>query len=389
VLLPVYFAALGTWAAYALIVVVLPFRFQQLGLNVVEYGAALAVYALGTLATEGLWGYLAFRMGSARVLGILAVVTAGSMLVLGFARSFLLLSVLLGIYGMLVVYSTPLIRWLGMTASGPGTASRGVGRLGVFFGLGLTAGYAAGPVVYSLGGFWLNLYVGTAVFAISTVPLLFVPWGSIGLPGSRAPAQRSLSALFERQFVLSVVLVVLFFMVYTLIMNFLQYYSIGLFHGTVDESGYVIGAARGVAVLSGVVVGSRVDRWGVHRAAPIGFLLLAVGALATWASSSYVEMTVATLLLATGAGWLTVTLLPMGLSRILPEHQGTAVGVFGSFEDLGLILGPLLLGVVYSALGPRDLFPVAAALAILGMSLALVARYSWVPRDFETDRPAN
>jgi MFS family permease len=376
VLLPVYLASLGTWTAYALIIVVLPFRFEELGLNVFEYGAVLAVYALGTLATEALWGHVAFRLGSVRVLGVLGALTAASMVALGFARSFLAFSIVLGLYGMIVVYSTPLIRWLGMTVSGPGKASRGLGRLGLFFGLGLGTGSAVGPLVYSVGGFWLNIFLGTAVFVASTVPLLLVPWTTVQLPRTRVFERSSLRAVMERRFFLAIVLVVLYFMVYTVVTNFLQYYSISLFHGTVDEAGYVIGAARGVATLTGLVVGSAVDRWGASRAAPLGFLLLLAGALGTWLSSSYVEMTVATLLLATGAGCLSVTLLPFSLSRILPADQGTAVGVFGSFEDLGLILGPLLLGVVYSTLGPRDLFPVAVGLSLVALLLAVATRAS-------------
>lgn len=370
----VYASTAGTWAAYALIVVVLPFRFQQLGLSVVEYGAALAIYALGTLATEGLWGYLAFRIGSARSLGALGAATAAAMLALGFARSFVEFSALLGLYGMLVVYSTPLIRWIGMTASGPGKASKGLGLLGLFFGVGLSAGTAAGPLLFSIGGFWLNVCAGTALFVLATVPLLRVPWRSVLLPRARTKGQSSLRALLERKFLLATLLVVLFYMTYTLVTNFSQYYSISLFHGTVEEAGYLIGAARGAALITGVLLGSRIDRWGASRAAPAGFLLLAAGAIGTWVSLNYTEMSISTLVLAMGAGWLGVTLLPMALSRVLEPNQGTAVGVFGSFEDLGLILGPLVFGVVYSTFGPSDLFVVAAALALFATGLALVTR---------------
>ncbi len=374
VLLPVYLATLGTWSAYAVVTVVLPFRFQELGLSVVEYGAALAIYALGTLATEGLWGYLAFRMGSARWLGGLGAVTLVLMVALGLARTFPQFLLVLTLYGMVVVYSTPLIRWIGMTASGPGTASRGLGLLGLFFGVGLSVGTAIGPLLFTVGGFWLNIYVGAAVFVVGTIPLLTVSWSEMPLPRARTGGLRSLGALLERQFLLSTVLVVLFFMVYTLVTNFLQYYSLSVFHGTIDQSGYVIGAARAVSLLSGVLFGFQIDRWGPSRAAPAGFLLLGAGALGTWFSTSYLEMVGSTLVLAAGTGCLSVSLLPMALSRILPANQGTAVGVFGSFEDLGLVLGPLLLGLVYAASGPRALFPAAGALALVGLVLALLTR---------------
>lgn len=389
VLLPLYLSTLGTWAAYALIIVVLPFRFQALGLSVVEYGVALAIYALGTLVTEGLWGYMAFKIGSARALGAIGAVTAVAMVALGFARSFVALTALLGLYGLLVVYSTPLIRWIGMTASGPGNASRGLGLLGMFFGIGLSVGTGIGPVIYSIGGFWLTVVLSTTVFLVSTAPLLLVPWKRVPLPRARGAGQNSLRPLLERRFVLAIGLVVLYFMVYTVVTSFLQYYSIGLFHGTVEEAGYVIGTARATSLLAGVLLGSRVDRWGTLRAAPVGFLLLVGGALGTWFSFDYTEMVAATLLMATGTGCLSVTLLPLALSGIPSGGQGTAVGVFGSFEDLGLILGPLLFGIVFSAAGPREIFPVAAVLACVGLVLTLlprVARVPWAPPTQPGDR---
>ena len=389
ILLPVYLSAMGTWAAYAMVVVVLPFRFEELGLSVVEYGTALAAYALGTLLTEGLWGYLAFRVGSTPALAGLGAVTAASMLALGFAHTFGEFTLLLGLYGALVVYSTPLIRWLGMNASGAGTASQGLGRLGLFFGVGISAGTAAGPLLYSIGGFWLNVSLGTLIFALATVPLVRLPWKSVTLPRHRPTGQSAFRAVFERQFVLASLLVVLYFVVYTVVTNFLQYYSIGLFHGTMDDAGYVIGAVRAVALVTGLLLGSSIDRWGPARAAPMGFLLLAAGALGTWVSSTYLEMALASLVLATGAGCLGVSLLPLALSRIPHALQGTAVGVFGSFEDLGLVVGPVLLGVVYSTLSPRDLFPVAAAISLGALLLALVSRTPAGPTARLPESPGN
>ncbi len=367
----VYLSVLGTWASYALVIVVLPFRFEALGLSVFEYGAALAVYALGTLLTEGLWGYLAFRVGSPRAIAGIGALTAASMLALALPRTFAEFALVLGLYGMLVVYTTPLLRWIGMYSAGPGTASRGLGRLGLFFGIGLSVGTALGPTLYSLGGFELNVLLGTIIFAVSTLPLLALPWGSVGKPRPHSEGIRSLRALADARFVLAVTIVVLYFMAYTLVTNFLQYYSIAIFHGTPDEAGYVIGAARAVALVSGVLLGGLADRWGAERSAPIGFLVLVAGALGTWGAATYPEMVLATLGLALGAGWLSVSLLPLALSRLAPSIHGTAVGVFGSFEDLGLIIGPFLLGAVYTTLGPESLFPFTAGIAAVGGALAL------------------
>ena len=53
------------------------------------------------------------------------------------------------------------------------------------------------------------------------------------------------------------------------------------------------------------------------------------------------------------------------------EKLGMTMGLYGSFEDLGLIVGPLIFGVVWDVLGPKYLFPVSAVailLAIISLS---------------------
>ena len=363
---------MGTWAAYALVIVVLPFRFAALGLSVFEYGAVLAVYALGTLATEGLWGYFAFRLGSSPAILLLGGLTATVMFALILPVTFLGFAALLGLYGLLVVYSTPLIRWMGMTASGPGTESRGLGRLSLFFGLGLSGGTALGPVIYTVWGFQFDAMIATVVFIASTIPLALLPWSSLSLPRATRSGRQPLASLFERGFVMAAIVVVLYFIAYSLVTNFLQYYSLGLFHGTIEEAGYTIAAARAAALVTGVLLGATIDRWGTGRAAPVGFALLAFGALGTALSGSYSEMVLATMVLASGSGWLGVTLLPLALARIPRAEQGTAVGVFGSFEDLGLVLGPILLGAVYSSFGAWFMFPVTAGIALSALVLSLI-----------------
>jgi len=165
--------------------------------------------------------------------------------------------------------------------------------------------------------------------------------------------------------------VVVYFLAYSLTINFLQYYSVDLFGGTASEAGYVIGAARGVAVIAGLLLGPYIDRWGTGRSTPLGFLLMAMGALGTFFSVGYGEMVAATLVFSVGAGWLSASLLPLALGPIPRSAQGTAVGVFGSFEDMGLLVGPILIGAVYATYGALSIFPVVAVVALLGSAFAM------------------
>jgi MFS family permease len=114
-----------------------------------------------------------------------------------------------------------------------------------------------------------------------------------------------------------------------------------------------------------------VDRWGPARSNPVGFVLLVAGGLATWVSHSYVELVGATLVFSAGFGWLSASLLPLALNSMPRHHQGTAIGVFGSMEDAGLLVGPLLFGSAWTVFGPTSLFPLATGLATLGVVASL------------------
>jgi len=366
----VYAATTLTTVAYSLIMVALPFRFQALGLSVVEYGTALAVYALGMLVTESLWGAVAFRIGRTSVLVGLGGAVTLVMLGIGFATSYLALAVTLGLLGMLSIYPVPLGRWLSITARGPGTGGSGAGRYGVFFGLGLVIGASTGALIYVDLGFLALCAAAATVFLAGGVLLALVRWREVGLPSRGRGTRAQVRDLFHRHFLLCSVLVVFYFLSYCLVLNFLQYYSVTLFGGSPTEAGYVIGASRGMAVVAGLLLGPLVDRWGAHRTSPLGFLLLAAGALGTYLAGGYAEMVGATLVFAVGAGWLSASILPLALGPVPRSAQGTAVGVFGSFEDLGLLIGPVLIGGVYAAYGAWSIFPLVAALALGGSAFA-------------------
>jgi MFS family permease len=380
VLLPVYLSTILAMFSYALVVVVLPFRFQVLGLSIVDYGIALSVFALGMLVTEGLWGAVAFRIGSPPRLLALGVVVAGLLVLLGLSDTFPEFVVTLGLYGALVVFPIPLARWLALTAGGPGTGGRGTGRYVLAFGIGLSAGSALGPTIYSTWGFFATVLVALAVFAVSVVQIAFLPWRSVDLPVRAPHSPGGLSTILTRHFAVCASLVSLAFIAYTLPTSFLQYYSVSIFHGTNAESGYVIGAYRATQMIAGFLLGTVVDRRGPARSAPFGFLLVAIGAVATGFAASYWEMSAATLVFAIGTGWLSAALLPLVLEPVPRPLQGTAVGAFGSFEDLGLLIGPVVLSGAYSTAGESSIFFVVAALAIGGMALAILARSTGVFR---------
>jgi len=138
----VYASTAVVWGAYSLLIVALPFRFQALGLSLVQYSVAIAIFAFGMLLTESVWGVLAFRIGNLRTVLALGVVVGVIYLAIGFSSTFLTLAISLGLLGAMAIFPVPLFRWMAMIAGGPGTGGAGTGRYGLFFGGGMAVGSA-------------------------------------------------------------------------------------------------------------------------------------------------------------------------------------------------------------------------------------------------------
>ena len=353
----------------------LPFRFQQLGLPIFQYGLTLSAFAAGTMLTEGLWGALAFRMGRPSLIVLIGGIVAGATVLLAFATTlpaFLLAEVILGALG---VYLVPLLRWVALTYGGPGSEGTGTGRWSAALGLGLAIGVSVGPLEFVTLGFHDVAYASIAVLSVAVGAAAALPWSRAALPVAEG-RRRSLTSLATRPFLLALGLVLVAFTAMSFTTNFLQYYSIVLFRGTPSEAGYVLGAGRLATLAASFVLGTLVDKWGTTRSIPAGFVLLLVGGLATWGSRSYAEMIGATLVFSAGLGWLFASILPLALDSMARDQQGAAIGVFGTMEDLGLLIGPLLFGAVWTAYGPVSIFPLVTALAAVGLTVSIVGAYS-------------
>jgi len=376
----VYASTALSWASYSLLIVVLPFRFQSLSLSVVQYGVVVAIFALGMLLTEAVWGVLAFRIGDVRTILSLGIVVALIYAAIGVSNSFLALAVSLGLLGALGIFQVPLVRWMALTSLGPGTAGRGTGFFGLVTGVGLVVGTALGPLIYVDLGFSALTLAVVSFYLAGLALIVVLPWRQVVLPPRQPGFFRHVREVSTRPFLLAASMVTFAFIARALVSNFLQYYSVSLFHGTPSEAGYVIAAALGASLASGALLGTVVDRWGAARSTPFGFVLIALGTFGTLFSSSYPEMVGATVVFATGLGWLSASILPLALGPIPLRLQGTAVGVFGSFEDSGLLVGPILISAAYASYGVKSVFLVVGSVALAGLLFSLFLRGEDRPR---------
>ncbi|WP_410015010.1 MFS transporter [Sodalis sp. C49] len=144
------------------------------------------------------------------------------------------------------------------------------------------------------------------------------------------------------------------------------------------------GAAFALTLMSGAFVGVRlvlgnaIHKYGGLNVALASFTAEALGLLLIWAAPGPVLASLGALL--TGAGFSLVfpALGVEAVKQVAPQNQGTALGTFSAFLDLGLSLAGPAAGLVMSHLGMSSIYLCAAAMAALAavLMLRLKARVS-------------
>ena len=118
------------------------------------------------------------------------------------------------------------------------------------------------------------------------------------------------------------------------------------------------------------IVGWVSDRYGRKRTTLVG--LLASSGLFTFYFFARTASQVLLVSMAIGVGFSGTSLLLAMIPDVTPTAmEGATVGVYGSFEDLGSIVAPLIFGFVWSTFGPIYIFAVTSITQLLGAFLVL------------------
>jgi MFS family permease len=134
---------------------------------------------------------------------------------------------------------------------------------------------------------------------------------------------------------------------------------------------FTIGAVVNALLL--IPMGRLADRTSKRTIMVAGLLVTAAGQAIIGFSTSFPQIAAGMIVQATGGAMFGPAAIAL-LSETIPhQRQSTAMGIYGGCEDLGVIMGLALGGIVWGALGPAATFLImGTASATLGALLALV-----------------
>lgn len=351
---------------FSIIMPILPYYTQKMGASALELGLLMASYSVMQFIVTPYWGELSDRIGRKPIFLIGLFGYGISFIIYGFATQLWTLFAARMLGGALAggMYPTSLAYIADITEHN----ERGkiMGLLGAASSVGMIFGPSISGIL-SVWGLTVPFFV-TAVAAFA-----FGIFGYLALEESRAvdvhhPVRHEKVSLLAPLGTRTAVLFILMLMVTFLMSGFqtiFAYYMGGRFSlydapsqmplltGSVTLTGptamAVLFTVMGIAgvLCQGVLVGRMIGRIGEARTVLAGMAVSAAGFLLINISGELLTVMLSSSLISIGTGLAMPCLNSLASRSTDEEHQGSALGVLGSYGALGRIVGPPLGGLAF------------------------------------------
>ena len=366
---------------FGIVIPVLPLYAERYGASESTIGLLLAVYSMMQFIFAPILGKISDRVGRRPVLLVSLIGTSVGFLIMGFANRLPQGIGFVGISATLIwLFTARIIDGISggniSTAQAyiadvtpPEERSRGMGLIGVAFGLGFIFGPAIGGVMSHVSP-EAPFFFASALAAANVTALYFL------LPESLSPEHRgqahSRGNLFDvlkesGNWHLKSVMATYFFATLAFAMMTATYalFASKRFAFDATHTGYVF-AFVGVigAVIQGGLLGRLVKAFGEKTLAVVGTAIFAVSLFALPISGTVAMLLLTSTGVAIGNSFVTPTLNGMASKGVGPAAQGRILGMMASAASLARIFGPVLGGVLLD----RDSRSLAAQLTHYGRS---------------------
>jgi len=366
---------------FGLVIPLLPFYAERFGASPDVVTMVLATYSLAQLFAAPVWGRLSDRHGRRPILLVSLAGSAFSYLWLGFATHLWMLFAARALAGLCAGNIAAAQAYVA-DVTAPENRAKGMGMIGVAFGLGFIIGPAVGG---ALAGHDPNApavsvpaFLGAAMSALAFVGTVFVLKESLpaerrGKPSSRRSRVAAiLSAIGRPDLRLLLGLYFLIIFAFAGMETTFALWAARQFGWGPAQVGYVF-AYVGVlsAAMQGGLIGRLTTRFGERRVLVAGLAAICIGLAALPVSTVLAALLLSTACLAIGMG-MTQPSINALISRQAGAHeQGEVMGVSQSLGSLARILGPAFAGICFANIGRNSPYVAGAVLMAFAVALAV------------------
>ncbi|GAB1442066.1 tetracycline resistance MFS efflux pump [Ignavibacteriales bacterium] len=344
---------------FGILIPILPtFAVKVLSMNESSVGIVVAIYSLTQFLFNPLFGSLSDRFGRRNIILISLLLNAAGYIVFAFTHSFLMLiisRVIAGIGGSSIGVAQAYIADVTTVQE----RAKGMGLIGVAFGL----GFVFGPM---LGGIFSKFGYEVTGFASASFSILafilsyfYLPESLKNLASNVTTKARKLldikafTAVFQQKSSLFVITLT-FFLTFSVANIYGTFAILGSqqFGYTDFDNGMLFGIMGIVsAIMQGFLMGKLTKMFSQLQLLIIGFTSLALGLALIPYGSTFLLMSLILGLMSVGTGALQPILLSL-ISQVASEaEQGMVLGLNQSLSSLARVLGPLWGGFAFQYLG--------------------------------------
>lgn len=373
---------------FGLVIPFLPGFARSLGASDLVAALTGAVYSLMQFLLVPVWGRLSDRIGRRPVLLGSIAATAAGMGLLGAADTLVLLFIA-RIWGGAATANIAVAQAYIADVTPPEERARGMGMVGMAFGLGFILGPFLGGVLAEVplfgrpGALPAFVAAGLSVLNLGLAAVLLPESLPRELRGAAAARPRTtrLAGLrgafghadLGRAFGINFLLVFWF----AGMEQTFRLFTDDAFHMSVGQTGRYLGLVGVAAIIvQGGLIGRLTRRFGEVRLLGVGLLIQTAGFGLLGASPAIqlaprASLALACVLIAAGSGLVTPSVSSYVSRRAGRDGQGTMLGTLQSLSALARVAGPAVGGLLYQTFSPATPYyagavgmAVAAALAI-------------------------
>jgi DHA1 family multidrug resistance protein-like MFS transporter len=368
---------------FGIIIPILPLYARQLGASSLHLGLIMAVFSFFQFIFAPIWGSISDRIGRKPVLLIGLVGYALAHIINGFASSVAMLLVSRAVGGILssAVLPTSLAYVSDVTAEKD--RGGGMGILGAAMGTGVIFGPSLGGLVaHFTNSYHIPFFVAAALVVI-LIPLAwrFLPETHPMEKRVTGPREKKPHRLAELVHALGSELALYFVLAFMVsfaaanLEGIFAYFAFDRFACGPKEMGVIFTIIGVVSVImQGVLVGPAINRLGENKLILVGLAVTGAGFVLLTRSWNFVSLTAFVVLNMAGGALLRPSISSI-ISKRTTAGQGTTMGIVGSFDSLGRIVGPVLAGFLYHYSINLPYY-VGGAVMLLGIVVAVPAMRS-------------
>lgn len=349
-----FFTLFAVMVGFGVIIPVMPFYVLHFGATSLHLGLLMATFSVMQFLCAPYWGDLSDRIGRRPVLLIGLAGYVLSFLIMAYANALWMLFLSRIVGGVLSSATLPTaLAYIGDTTSHEQRGA-GMGILGAAMGLGVIFGPAIGG---GLAGFGITapfLFSAALAFVVLVVAIFVLPESLA--PGLRAVTKAESGGRFgSLREALKGSLAPFYGLAFITSFGAANMESVFAFFAAdklgfgPPEMGFVF-LVMGVVgvVLQGVAVGRLITRFGEERVLRAGLAIGAAGFVLITFSFNMLSLLLFVSVMSVGMGLQRPTISSL-LSKRTSAGQGTTMGLQGSFDSLGRVIGPVWGGWLYQS----------------------------------------